>query len=155
MIMKKITKRNIYEALINFANGGNLEFRDGENVVELFDNDLKAFAENELNLLDKKAEKAKERKAEKKKEDPLYDEVKAALSYDWATIADITEDVSNSGIAEVTASKVAYRLRVLVDEGIAVKKDARFKDEEGKSRTAKVYKLYDEAEDGEKAEAEG
>ena len=42
-MMKKITKRNVYEALINFANGGNLEFRDGENVVELFDNDLKAF----------------------------------------------------------------------------------------------------------------
>ena len=64
--MEKITKRNMYEALVNFANCGSLTFTTEEGEYIVSNEELLAFAENEIGLLDKKAEKAKERAATKK-----------------------------------------------------------------------------------------
>ena len=51
--MEKMTKRNVYEALINYANGGAMAYAGDEGDVVVSAEALAAFAENEISLLDK------------------------------------------------------------------------------------------------------
>lgn len=139
--MEKITKRNMYEALVNFANGHSLTFttEEGEHIVS--NEELLAFAENEIGLLDKKTEKAKERAATKKAgADELAEAVYAAMSdEEFEPIAEIAARIEGE---DVTVAKVQYRLKVLVETGKAVKEQITVPGVDGqKARKLMAYKL--------------
>lgn len=135
--MEKITKREMYEALVNFAENGEMKFEREDEVVAVFMEDLKAFAENEIALLDKKNAKAKERAAAKKAEaDELLDRVKAVLTGEYQVTADIVIALEDE---DVTAGKVQARLKKLVDAGIVEKTDVKVD-----KRTVKGYRLIGE-----------
>lgn len=139
--MEKITKREMYEALINLATTGNLEYDSAEGAVTVTGDALKAFAENEIALLDKKAVKAKERAATKRAEgDALTDAVRAAMSTEeFEPIADIAARIEGE---DVTVAKVTYRLTQLVKNGEAEKSELTIPGGEGqKSRKVQGYKL--------------
>lgn len=119
--MENITKKAMYGALINYAKGGKLiaETKDGS--VEVTMEQLQAFAEKEIELLEKKAVKAKEAAAKKKAEaDELTVAVEAALTGTFEPIADIAGRISGE---DVTVSKVTYRLTQLVKNGVAEKSE--------------------------------
>ena len=139
--MEKITKREMYEALINLATTGNLEYDSAEGAVTVTGDALKVFAENEIALLDKKAVKAKERAATKRAEgDALTDAVRAAMSTEeFEPIADIAARIEGE---DVTVAKVTYRLTQLVKNGEAEKSELTIPGGEGqKSRKVQGYKL--------------
>ena len=67
--MEKITKREMYQALIRFAETGVMSYPAKEDGVDdpiVTNEELKAFAENEIVLLDKKLNKAKENAKKKR-----------------------------------------------------------------------------------------
>lgn len=129
--MTKITKRAMYEALIETMKTGTCAYAP-EDVI--------AFCENELALIDKKNAKAKERAAAKAKEaDALQNDVLAVLSADFEPIADIAARVTNP---DATVSKVTYRLNALVAAGLAVKEQITVTGAEGgKSRKVMGFAL--------------
>ena len=134
--MENITKKAMYGALVNFANGGELiaTTKDGEVVVTM--DQLRAFAEKEIEHLDNKAAKAKETAAKKRAEaDELQEAVAAALTTDFEPIATIAGRIEGE---DVTVSKVTYRLTQLVKAGEAVKSEITV---DGKKRMA--YALAD------------
>ena len=139
--MEKMTKRNVYEALINYANSGVMAYAADEGDVVVTAEALAAFAENEIALLDKKAIKAKERAATKRAEgDELTDAVRAAMSAEeFEHIADIAARIEGE---DVTLSKVTYRLGQLVKNGEAEKEQITVPGGEGqKARKIMAYKL--------------
>lgn len=139
--MEKMTKRNVYEALINFANGGHMAYTEGDAEVVVTAEALAAFAENEIALLDKKAIKAKERAATKRAEgDELTGAVRAAMSTEeFEPIADIAARIEGE---DVTVAKVTYRLTQLVKNGEAEKTELTIPGVEGqKARKVQGYKL--------------
>ena len=120
--MEKMTKREFFTALINFANTDVFEYETANgDKVTLDKATIKTFSENEILLLDKKAAKAKERNAAKKAEgDELVELIYAAMSSeDFETKEEILAKMDVS--EDVTVSKVSYRLGVLVNEGKAEK----------------------------------
>ena len=131
--MEKITKREMYEAIKATFETGECEY-PAEAVI--------AFCEKEIASLDAKAAKAKERAAAKKAEaDVLYDQVKDALTDEFATIADIAAVVAEVN-PDATVSKVTYRLTKLVEAGIAEKTEVAVAGAEGgKTRKVKAYRL--------------
>ena len=135
--MEKMTKRNVYEALINYATSGVMSYDGNEVTAEA----LAAFAENEIALLDKKAVKAKERAATKRAEgDELTAAVRAAMSTEeFEPIADIAARIEGE---DVTVAKVTYRLTQLVKNGDAEKQELTIPGAEGqKARKVQGYKL--------------
>lgn len=130
--MEKITKREMFEALVEAANGAEFKFTAEE---------LIAFAENEIALLDKKAVKAKERAATKKAEgDELTDAVRAAMSTEtFEPIAEIAARIEGE---DVTVSKITYRLGQLVKAGEAEKEQITVPGGEGqKARKIMAYRI--------------
>ena len=129
--MEKLTKRSVYEALLKMVETGTLEITEDE---------LKTFCENEIALLDKKAEKAKERAATKRAEgDALTDAVRSALTGEFESIADIAARIEGE---DVTVAKVQYRLGQLAKNGEAVKEQITIPGSEGqKARKVMAYKL--------------
>jgi hypothetical protein len=130
--MEKITKREMFEAIIEAAKGAEFKFT-AEDVI--------SFAENEIALLDKKAVKAKERAATKRAEgDELTAAVRAAMSTeDFEPIAEIAARIEGE---DVTVAKVTYRLTQLVKNGEAEKQELTIAGGEGqKARKAQGYKL--------------
>ena len=129
--MEKLTKRSVYEALLKMVETGTLEITEDE---------LKTFCENEIALLDKKAEKAKERAATKRAEgDALTDAVRGALTGEFEPIADIAARIEGE---DVTVSKITYRLTQLAKNGEAVKEQITIPGSEGqKARKVMAYKL--------------
>lgn len=129
--MEKLTKRSVYEALLKMVETGTLEITEDE---------LKTFCENEIALLDKKAEKAKERAATKRAEgDALTDAVRGALTGEFESIADIAARIEGE---DVTVSKITYRLTQLAKNGEAVKEQITIPGSEGqKARKVMAYKL--------------
>ena len=138
--MEKITKRNVFEALINLVETGNLEFAIEGGVQVISGDELKAFAENEIALLDKKAVKAKERAAAKKTEaDELTETVFGAMTEEFESIATIAARIDGE---DVSAAKVAYRLRKLVEAGRAEKGELTIPGGEGaKARKVVAYRI--------------
>ena len=139
--MEKMTKRNVYEALINYANSGVMAYAADEGDVVVTAEALAAFAENESALLDKKAVKAKERAATKRAEgDELTAAVRAAMSTEeFEPIADIAARIEGE---DVTVAKVQYRLTQLVKTGEAEKEQVTIPGGEGqKARKIMAYKL--------------
>lgn len=108
--MEKVTKREMYEAIIEAMENGECKYKP-EDVID--------FCKNEINLLDKKAAKAKETAAKKKEEnDTLTDMVYEVLTDEFQPIADITAKINNP---DITVAKITYRLRILVERGMAEK----------------------------------
>ena len=139
--MEKMTKRNVYEALINYANSGVMAYAADEGDVVVTTEALAAFAENEIALLDKKAVKAKERAATKRAEgDELTAVVRQVMSTEeFEPIADIAARIEGE---DVTLSKVTYRLGQLVKNGEAEKEQITVPSGEGqKARKIMAYKL--------------
>ena len=135
--MEKMTKRNVFEALINLATDGELVY--GEGRIEIMAEDLKAFAENEIALLDKRAGRAKATAAKKRAEgDALMEAVEAALTDEFEPTADIAARVEGD---EVTVAKITYRLNKLVANGVAEKTDMKIPaTETTKARTVKGFR---------------
>lgn len=139
--MEKMTKRNMYEALVNLATTGRLEFAVEDGFEAVTEEALREFAENEIALLDKKAIKAKERATTKRAEgDALTDAVRAAMSTEeFEPIADIAARIEGE---DVTVSKITYRLGQLVKNGEAEKTQIEIAGGEGqKKRKVVAYKL--------------
>ena len=138
--MEKITKRNMFEALINLATTGDLAYATDEGTITVTAESLITFAENEIALLDKKAVKAKERAATKKAEaDELTDAVRAVLTDEFQTIAEVASQIEGE---DVTVAKVQYRLGQLAKNGEAVKEQITIEGGEGqKSRKVMAYAL--------------
>ena len=134
---KKITKREMYEAIKTGCTTGEWTVSDVE-VAE--------FCDNEIALLDKKAIKAKERAAEKRAAgDELTDAVRAALTDEFAIIADIAAKVAETYGEDATIARVTYRLTQLVKNGEAENGDVKVEGGEGqKTRTIKAYRLLND-----------
>lgn len=133
--MENITKKEMYGALVNFANGGEFiaQTKDGEVAVTM--DQLKAFAEKEIEHLDNKAAKAKETAAKKRAEaDELQEAVAAALGTEFEPIAVIAGRIEGE---DVTVSKVTYRLTQLVKSGVAEKQEIAVPTGEG-NKTRKI-----------------
>lgn len=116
---KKITKKQVFEALIGVVTGmdkvGDI---DAETVI--------ATLETAVVQIDAKAAKAKERAAEKKTAgDALRAEIEALLTDEFQTADAITEQVTAE---DVTKSKVVSRLSQLVAAGVAVKEQVKVDD---------------------------
>lgn len=123
---KKMTKRDYYEEILSILTETDLT----DETSALVD-----FVRNQIDTLDKRAEKAKERAAEKKVEgDELRETVKSVLTNDFQTVETIVTALDNE---EITKAKVIARLTQLVNLGEVEKTD--IKDESGKTR--KAYKL--------------
>ena len=131
--MTKITKHEMFANIINV-------FQTGESAYDPAD--VIAFCEKEIASLDSKAAKAKERAAAKKAEaDVLMDQVKDALTGEFAPIADIAAIVAEVN-PDATVAKVQYRLGKLVEAEVAEKTDLTIPATEGgKSRKVKGYRL--------------
>lgn len=134
--MEKITKREMYEALVAYAEATDMEIELGETLITAAD--FVAFATKEIEQLDKKAVKAKERAAAKRAEgDALTEAVLGVLTADLQTAAEVAAQIEDE---EATVAKVSYRLGALVKDGKAVKEDVKV-DRDGKKATLKGYKL--------------
>ena len=134
--MEKITKREMFEALVAYANACEMDMEINDTVITSAD--FVAFATKEIEQLDKKAVKAKERVAAKRAEgDALTEMVLNALTADFQTAADVAAQIEDE---EATVAKVSYRLGALVKEGKAVKEDIKV-DRDGKKAVLKGYKL--------------
>lgn len=126
MIEKKITKKEMYEAIKVGCTTGEWTVSDVE-VAE--------FCMKEIEALDRKAAKAKERAAEKKAEaDALIELVAEALTDEFSIVADITARIDHE---DATVSKVVYRLNKLASAGLAEKSEVSVGGGEG----AKARKL--------------
>lgn len=143
--MEKITKRQMYTAMINYAENGSFSFETDEGTMVVAPDEIVSFAENEISLLDKKAAKAKETAAKKKNEsDALMDQVKSVLTDEFQTIADIAAAVSEMN-PDVTVSKTTYRLTRLVEAGIAEKAQVSIPATDGsKARKVQGYRLINQ-----------
>ena len=125
MADKKITKRDRFEEIKTLL-------ADNAGIVE--------FCDNEIALLDGKADKAKARAAKKKAEgDALQDEVATLLTGDFQTIDAIMEGITD---AEATKAKVQARLTKLVNAGIAIK-DQTTVEVDGKKVKRMAYSIAD------------
>lgn len=138
--MTKTTKREMYEALINLATNGTLTYETADGTAEVTAEALSAFAQNEIDLLDKKAVKAKERAAQKRAEgDALTDAVRAVLTDEFQTIADIAAQIEGD---EVSVAKVSYRLTQLTKNGEAERSETTIAGKDGAKASKKaVFKL--------------
>ena len=126
MTDKKITKRDNYAAIIAILGDTNPALVD--------------FCNHEIELLDKKAATAKATAAKKRADgDAITDAVKAVLTDELTTIADITAKIGDENI---TTAKVQFRLNALVTNGDAVKEQVTVDGGEGsKARKLMAYKL--------------
>lgn len=125
MADKKITKRDRFEEIKTLL-------ADNADIVE--------FCDNEIALLDGKADKAKARAAKKKAEgDALQDAVAGALTGDFQTIDAIMNAIDD---ADATKAKVQARLTKLVNAGIAIK-DQTTVEVDGKKVKRMAYSIAD------------
>ena len=131
--MEKITKREMFEAIKETFETGSCKY-DAAVVT--------AFCDKEIASLDSKAAKAKERAAAKKAEaDVLMDQVRDALTDEYAVIADIAAAVADVN-PDATVSKVTFRLTKLVEAGVAEKTQVTIeKTETTKARKVQAYRL--------------
>ena len=131
--MEKITKREMFEAIKETFETGICKF-DAKVVTD--------FCDKEIASLDSKAAKAKERAAAKKAEaDVLMDQVKAVLTGEFQTIADIATAVAEVN-ADATVSKITYRLTKLVESEIAEKTQVTVPaTETSKARKVQAYRI--------------
>ncbi len=130
--MKKITKNDMYDVIMNAAQTGTWTVDVAEVV---------AFCEKEKAQLAKKAAKAKETAAKKRAEavDELADAVFATMTNELQTIEGVMAQIEGE---DVTAGKIAARMRKLVNAGSIVKEEVSV-EVDGKKVKRMAYKLAD------------
>lgn len=138
--MSKLTKKNIYDALINFANSGAMECTIGEEKHTITSEELFNFATNEKAQLEKKNVAARKRAADKAAADELLNAVASVLTDEFQTIAEVTDCIDG---ADVTTAKIQYRLNSLVKAGEAEKQEMKVTSADGKKRIVMGYRLSD------------
>ena len=138
--MSKLTKKNIYDALINFANSGAMECTIGEEKHTITSEELFNFATNEKAQLEKKNVAARKRAADKAAADELLNAVASVLTDEFQTIAEVTNCIDG---ADVTTAKIQYRLNSLVKAGEAEKQEMKVTGADGKKRIVMGYRLSD------------
>ena len=117
----KVTNKEMFTKVKDALMASNVEGKE----------DLIAFIDGRIALIDKKAAKAAETAAEKKNElDELCEVVKSILGTEPQTADDVFAQVSGE---DVTIAKVRARLTKLAKAGIAVKTDVKV---DGKSKKA-------------------
>ena len=117
----KVTNKEMFTKIKDALMASNVEGKE----------DLIAFIDGRIALIDKKAAKAAETAAEKKNElDELCEVVKSILGTEPRTADDVFAQVSGE---DVTIAKVRARLTKLEKAGIAVKTDVKV---DGKSKKA-------------------
>ncbi len=122
---KKLTKKDYFGIIREMVEGATVENKE----------ELLAFVDKQVEMLDAKADKAKARAAEKRAEgDELRATVKAVLTNEFQGIEDILPQVEGE---EITKAKIIARLTQLVKAGEVEK--AKAKTEDKKEIT--VYKL--------------
>jgi hypothetical protein len=138
----KVTKREMFELIKECALSGKIDLSDIDqtNFVEEVDFDtIVDFCENEIDNLDKKKAKAQERAAKNAAAgDELAEAVKAALTDELTSIADIAAKVDH---ADATHHKVQYRLGKLASNGEIAKGEIVETDGAGKKRKIVGYML--------------
>lgn len=108
MATNKITKKEKFEMLRGFIPA---DFEQYDTLIE--------FIDNEIAMIDKKADKARARAEIAKAEgDEMRAVVESALTDEWQSIASILEVIGNE---EFTKGKVSARLGALVKQGIVEK----------------------------------
>ena len=101
-----------------------------------------AICDKQIAALDKKAEKAKERRAQKKAEgDALLDAVKELLTNELQLSSDIASQIVDENGETISAQKVNYRLRTLVENGFAIKEEVKVEKADGKTTKRMAYRL--------------
>lgn len=128
----KVSKRDYLTAIIGAMHTGEIKYDP---------NDVIAFCEHEIELLDKKTAKAKERAAAKRAEgDELTEQIYDVLSDDeFMTIPEIVKAL---GDEDVSAQKASYRLRSLVEANRAEKTEITVAGSDGSKASKRVaYRL--------------
>lgn len=126
---KKITKKDNFNAIVTV-------------LTDAGRTDLANVMKHEIELLDKKAAKAKDNASKRKAEgDALTAAVEAALTDELCTIADVTAKVTTED-AEVSTARVQYRLNALVKAGKAIKEQIVVGEGESK-RKLMAYRAAD------------
>lgn len=110
---KKLTKKEMFGLLLGLLETTKVAEKE----------ELVAFVEHEVELIDKKAEKAKGYKR-KKAEDTLKDDVAACLCDHVKLTADVVAELADK-YEDLTAAKVTARLTALVKDGAAVKEEVK------------------------------
>lgn len=131
----KITKKTHLNSLLALIEAASIAGLDGD-----FDfAALTAYCTNEIDLMDKKAAKAKETAAAKKTEkDDLCSAVEAALTDEYQTRDEVTAHIEGD---DVTVAKVGNRLTKLVAMGFAEKAEQSMPGADGKMRKVMCYRL--------------
>lgn len=123
----------------------NLTMKEFYNTVKTLDgvtDVMIAICDKQIAALDKKAEKAKERRAQKKAEgDALLDAVKELLTNDLQLSSDIASQIVDENGETISAQKVNYRLRTLVENGFAIKEEVKVEKADGKTTKRMAYRL--------------
>lgn len=113
---KKLTKKDYYGMLKDIV-----LISDVDNKEE-----LEAFIDRQIEIIDNKAEKAKERAAEKKAEgDELRAAIKSVLTEDYQSADDILAQLEGEDLSK---AKIIARLTQLVNNGDAEKAQAKAED---------------------------
>lgn len=128
---KKITKRENFEAILELV-------KDNE--------ELTAFVQHEIELIDNRTAKHKEYRAKKAAEgDALMEAVFETLGDEFVTVDAITEAINaTEGYEDITKGKVVARLTKLVNAGRAERGDIKIE-----KRTVKGYRVAGEATEAE------
>lgn len=128
----RTTKRDFYEAIIKAMETGETNVEPAK-IVE--------FCENEIALLDKKADKAKERAAAKKAEvDELMEKVYAVLSDTEFMTRNAVMDALGDMPEDVSIAKVGARLTKLVNNQTVEKSELTVANAEGKKSKVMGYR---------------
>lgn len=115
---KKLTKKDYYGMLKDIILTSDVDNKE----------ELEAFIDRQVEIIDNKAEKAKERAAEKKAEgDELRTAIKSVLTEDYQSADDILAQLEGEDLSK---AKIIARLTQLVNNGDAEK--AQAKTENGK-----------------------
>lgn len=117
---KKLTKKDYYGMLKDIILTSDVDNKE----------ELEAFIDRQVEIIDNKAEKAKERAAEKKAEgDELRAAIKSVLTEDYQSADDILAQLEGEDLSK---AKIIARLTQLVNNGDAEKAQAQAKAEDGK-----------------------
>lgn len=128
----RIIKRDFYEAIIKAMETGETNIEPAK-IIE--------FCENEIALLDKKADKAKERAAAKKAEvDELMEKVYAVLSDTEFMTRNAVMDALGDMPEDVSISKVGARLTKMVNNQTVEKSELTVANAEGKKSKVMGYR---------------
>ena len=128
----RIIKRDFYEAIIKAMETGETNIEPAK-IIE--------FCENEIALLDKKADKAKERAAAKKAEvDELMEKVYAVLSDTEFMTRNAVMDALGDMPEDVSIAKVGARLTKMVNNQTVEKSELTVANAEGKKSKVMGYR---------------